>query len=544
MNTRPQRILLLSALMLLAFALRWVDISTESLWVDEIYSYRQAIKPIANIIANSQADVHPPVYYILLHCWAMLFGTSEAGLRGFSLFCGVLAVPLMYLLGKRVWNPRIGMIAAFLLAISHFHIHYSQETRSYSYLVLVSIGGMLGFMRLWDEIRENIRTGNTTLISRQTALLFVFAHILLLYSHFFALFLVVAENVFVASLWFFRKDVFLRFWKRWFILQVVLLLIFTPWLNVLYWQIQAVQQGFWIDRPTVFVLGETLVEYCGSLLASLVMMPLLVLAFVEIRSQNSRNAEGKATMLYRIQSSEPLHIWFLWLCVTLTILIPFVKSLKGTPIYYVKYTIPALPAFLLLVAKGVDAWEWRRWYGKIATGGVLLALAAIAAYNTRNDWNALEKERWRDAAVYLAGLHSSEHSSGNSSGNTAKELVFVHDWYCWYNLAYYGASTTTELHALPPERLRITSETWQRLYASRIAGREQIYLVLSHRTGKTQAILDGIERDFTRLSDTVFPSRYRKYVVSDSFPQQTRAIFLMKTYLSNDIRVIRYKRKI
>ncbi len=535
MNTRLQRIVLLSALMLLAFVLRWVDIGTESLWVDEIYSYRQAIKPIANIIANAQADVHPPVYYILLHLWTMLFGTSEAGLRGFSLFCGVLAVPLMYLLGKRVWNPRSGMIAAFLLTISHFHIHYSQETRSYSYLVLVSIAGMLGFMRLWDEVRENIRTGNSLLISRQTALLFVVAHILLLYSHFFALFLVVAENVFVASLLVFRKDIFLRFWKTWFVLQASLLLIFTPWLNVLYWQIQAVQQGFWIDRPTVFVLGETLVEYCGSLLASLVMMPLLVLVFVEIRSQNLRTEEGKETTFYRVQSSEPLHHWFLWLCVVLTILIPFVKSLKGTPIYYVKYTIPALPAFLLLVAKGMDAWEWSKWYGKVATGGVLLALTAIAAYNTRNDWNALEKERWRDAAVYLAGL--------NSQGNTAKELVFVHDWYCWYNLAYYGADTTTKLYALPPERLRITSETWQHLYASRIVGREQIYLVLSHRTGKTQVILDGIERDFTRLSDTIFPSRYRKYVVSDSFPQQTRAIFLMKTYLSNDIRVIRYKRK-
>jgi mannosyltransferase len=514
--------------MLLAGILRWIDINTESLWVDEIYSYRQAIKSVGSIIANAQSDVHPPVYYIFLHWWILLFGTDEAGLRGFSVFCGVAAVPLIYLLGKRLWNPRTGLIAAFLLTVSHFHIHYSQEARSYSYLVLVTIGGILAFMRVLDEIK------NDNTLRWRTITLFLVANVLMLYSHFFALFVVVAQNVYIASLLVLKRSFFLRLWKRWFLLESVLLLLFVPWLNILYWQIRALRGSFWIDRPTPFVLVETLVEYAGSLAATAILLPLCILALVEIRKQIF---EQKTVHI--IQPSNPLHLWLLGLWLALPILIPYAQSLVGTPIYYVKYTIPALPAFLLLAAKGMDAWEWDTLGEKLGTTALVAAICLIAAYNTRNDWNALEKEPWRKAAQYLA------------SATEQQDAIFVHDWYCLYNLAYYqsddsvssNASQYAPLQALPPERLRLTTQTWDWFYRSRAAKHDHIWLVLSHKTGKTQAILDTIEREFICTSDSVFPSRYRKYMVSDTFPLQTRGIFLMKTYLSNDIRIRRYQRR-
>jgi hypothetical protein len=518
--------------MLLAGILRWLDIGTESLWVDEIYSYRQALKSVESIIANAPSDVHPPVYYILLHWWTLVFGTSEAGLRGLSALCGVVSVPLMYVLGKRVWNPRTGLFAAFLLTVSHFHIHYSQEARNYSYLALVTIGGMLAFMRLLDEIKsENVLTW-------RTIGWFLLANTLMMYSHFFALFVVVAQNVYIASLLVLDRPFFLRVWKRWFVLQIALLLIFSPWLNILYWQIRVVRGGFWIDKPNVFTLIETLIEYAGSLAAALIFLPLCFLALVEIRK---RVVESQSVCI--VQASNPHRIWLLTLWLALTILIPYVLSLVGTPIYYVKYTIPALSAFLLLAAKGMDAWEWegtwrKNWRTKGITVALIGGICLIAAYNTRNDWNALEKEPWREAAEYLA------------SATEQQDVVFVHDWYCLHNLSYYqrdsasnGTSMYAPLQALPPERLRFTPQTWEWFYRSRVAGRDHIWLVLSHKIGKTQQLLDTIEREFVCTSDTVFPSRYRKYMVSDTFPLQTRGIFLMKTYLSNDIRVRRYERR-
>lgn len=534
MTERTRNFLIVSGLMLLATVLRWIDIGTESLWVDEIYSYRQALKPIANIIANASADVHPPTYYILLRLWVLVFGTSEAALRSCSAFLGVIAVPFMYLLGKRLWNARLGLFAAFLLTISHFHIHYSQETRNYTYLVLVVLLGMLAFVRLLDEVREH---GKPT---RQTIILYILANTLLLYSHFFALFVTIAQNLYIASLLVFDRNFFQRVLKRWIVLQIVLLLIFSPWMNILYWQIKSVNKGFWIDEPTVFTLAETVIEYAGSLAASAVILPLVAFSIVELRQRNIvfANAEQKEHLV-TAKLSNAFHIWLLSLWFVLPIIIPFLLSLAKTPIYYVKYTIPALPAFLLLAAKGMDAWDWNTRQGKIFVCGMLFTLCGIAAYNTRNDWNSLEKECWRQAAQYL---HSRQDSTSNSV-QSSDSLVFVHDWYCAHNLAYYGVSRHARLIALPPERLRLTPALWEKLYFSNIVGRDQICLVLSHKTARTQAILDVIERDFVRSSEMIFPSRYRKYMVSDSFPYQTRGLFLLKTYLSNDIRVIEYRRR-
>jgi uncharacterized membrane protein len=531
MNQQRQRFIYIASiagLMLLAAVLRWIDIGTESLWVDEIYSYRQAIKPLANIIANAPSDVHPPVYYILLHWWVMLFGTSEAGLRGLSVFFAVLSIPLFFALGKRLWSPRVGVFAAFLLTISHFHIHYAQEARSYSYVVFVTILGMLAFMRLLDEVRSRVVSASS--LSWQTILFYIGANVLLMYSHFFALFVIVAQNIFIASLVLFEKQTFARFWKQWFALQVALLVIFTPWLNILYWQIRVVKGGFWIDKPTVFSLVETMIEYAGSLSAAALVLPLCILGCLEIRKRIVAE-----TTVHTLRASRLDYIWLLGLWLLLPILIPFLQSLVGTPIYYVKYTIPALPAFLLLAAKGMDAWETDAWRGKSVLAAVVFVLSVVAWYNIRNDWYSLEKETWREAASYL-------HSSPEQT-----DVVFVHDWYCAHNLTYYlqrsNTSNRLALQPLPPERLRFTPEMWQRLYFSQIAGKDRLRLVLSHRTAKTQQLLDTIHNDFVCTSDSVFPSRYRKYMVSDSFPFQTRGVFLMKTYLSNDIRVMHFRRK-
>ena len=136
----------LGALVCAGAALRWVNIGAESLWVDEIYSYRQALKSVEEIMLNAPADVHPPTYYLLLHFWTLAFGTSEAGLRSLSAILGVVSVPLMYRLGAALGGGRVGLYAAFFMAISHFHIYYSQEARSYSMVAFVAVLGAWAFV--------------------------------------------------------------------------------------------------------------------------------------------------------------------------------------------------------------------------------------------------------------------------------------------------------------------------------------------------------------------------------------------------------------
>ena len=164
-------------------------------------------------------------------------------------------------------------------------------------------------------------------------------------------------------------------------------------------------------------------------------------------------------------------------------------------------------------------------------GIVLVVLCVIAWRDNRNDWNSLEKETWKEATRLL------------DSATTRNDAVFVHEWYSKYNCEYYTKRPDVTFQAMPPERFAITPTTIERFYAPLATGRDHIWLVLSHRSAQTPMILERIERDFTPTLDTIFPSRYRKYMITDSFPYQTKGIYLMKTYLSNDIRVMRFERR-
>lgn len=122
---------LLCAILLLALALRSFRLDGQSLWSDEGVSVALAQCDFANIARDAAHDIHPPLYYYLLHFWVRLFGSSEIAVRSLSLLCGLLLVLFIYLLGRALFDERVALVASFLAAISPFQIYYSQETRMY-----------------------------------------------------------------------------------------------------------------------------------------------------------------------------------------------------------------------------------------------------------------------------------------------------------------------------------------------------------------------------------------------------------------------------
>ena len=64
-----------------------------SLWIDEGISAGIASHPAGEIPGLLRQDGSPPAYYLLLHAWTELAGTSEAVLRAPSLAFALLAIP-------------------------------------------------------------------------------------------------------------------------------------------------------------------------------------------------------------------------------------------------------------------------------------------------------------------------------------------------------------------------------------------------------------------------------------------------------------------
>jgi len=69
---------------------------------------------------------HPTMFYFWQAFSMAFFGRDEAGLRMLSTLTGTLSIPLLYLLMRYEYGCVAGMASAFLLAVSHLHIHYSR----------------------------------------------------------------------------------------------------------------------------------------------------------------------------------------------------------------------------------------------------------------------------------------------------------------------------------------------------------------------------------------------------------------------------------
>jgi 4-amino-4-deoxy-L-arabinose transferase-like glycosyltransferase len=90
-------------------------------------------------------------YLQALSMW--LFGPTVFGIRMLSVVAGTLCVPVVYAIGRVGWGPVAGAIAAWLVAVSHLHIHYSRVSLIVIESVLLSAVVMLLLALVWIRSR-------------------------------------------------------------------------------------------------------------------------------------------------------------------------------------------------------------------------------------------------------------------------------------------------------------------------------------------------------------------------------------------------------
>jgi uncharacterized membrane protein len=143
--------LLLLATTLLALGLRLYHLGYRDYWDDEIISTLAARASLSQIYFSIQDySVHPPLYYMLLHLWGLLFGDELYTLRLLSVLFSIACVPLIYLLGRSLRLPAVvALVAAGLFAISPMQIFHAQQARMYPLLALITIVTVLLFLWAW-----------------------------------------------------------------------------------------------------------------------------------------------------------------------------------------------------------------------------------------------------------------------------------------------------------------------------------------------------------------------------------------------------------
>jgi uncharacterized membrane protein len=170
-------VILVSAITIVGAVLRFYGIGDNSLWFDEGFSVSVASSSLPELVQKTlAADTHPPTYYLLLHFWIGLFGSTEAGIRSLSALVGSATVVLVYRAGRIIGGPRMGLVAAFLFGVSPVDIQYSQEARMYPLLVFAAGLGFWGAARFICDMYDRAGLRRATMLLSAGGVLALASH--------------------------------------------------------------------------------------------------------------------------------------------------------------------------------------------------------------------------------------------------------------------------------------------------------------------------------------------------------------------------------
>ncbi|HHL39866.1 MAG TPA: hypothetical protein ENJ37_05120 [Deltaproteobacteria bacterium] len=143
----PLAVAVVAAASMLCAVLILRDLPARSLWTDEFTSIDVASLPLREIAAWAAGDVHPPLYYVLLHFWRELAGAGETAARIFSVLPAAATVPLVYLSARHVAGWRVGLLTAVMLAVSPLLVLRGGMVRWYTLALALSWASILFFLR-------------------------------------------------------------------------------------------------------------------------------------------------------------------------------------------------------------------------------------------------------------------------------------------------------------------------------------------------------------------------------------------------------------
>jgi mannosyltransferase len=366
----PLDLSLLALITGLAAVLRCHSLAAKSFWFDEGVSVAIARLDwynFARILWRREANMS--LYYFLLHYW-LAFGGSEFFVRALSVLFAIVSVPAIYLLGRRLFDSRVGLMTSALLAFNAYHVQYSQDARSYSLMVLLCLLSSLYFLKSLSEPSPRNRAA------------YILTSALAVYAQFFSGLLIIAQWVSLKMLDGGQDPQGMRKDWRWIALLVSPIVAFVATTGA--------GPLRWVQRPGLKDLWIFALHFTGNggLWLLLVCAAACVAAVLPVWPTRTVRRVPWNVWNYRF-----LLCWLL-VPVLLTLGLSLVK-----PLFVPRYFIFCLPALLLLVACGIARLRSVALIAAAVVCVLVLSFRGTAGYY-KQDLD-IQRDGWRAATQYL-----------------------------------------------------------------------------------------------------------------------------------------------
>jgi len=342
-----------------ALAARLYGLGHESLWTDELSTiYRSGHESVADVIRRGTiSDWHPPGYYLFMHFWMMVFGDSEVSVRMPSAIAGTISIYFIYVVGRKLYDEKTGIMSSLAAAFSAYHLYYSQEARMYAFLLLFTLICASFMLNITGRLRKGREPKNRDII-----LYSVFA-VLAIYTHYFGLLAVGLSFIYMLSVSKYRI-------RKLVYAGTAIFLCYLPWLP--HFQHDASRTEIWIPHVTLWAGYNVLISFFQS--------PVILLISVMLFAY-----------LWKSRSDTIVSAWLL-----LPLLVACIVSFR-LAVVAPHVLIISFPAAMFMIGKGA-----RSRYGFILI--ILIAVHTLFIYN----YYGTQKEQYRDAAHIVSGNWNGE----------------------------------------------------------------------------------------------------------------------------------------
>jgi 4-amino-4-deoxy-L-arabinose transferase-like glycosyltransferase len=360
-----------------AFLIRTVNLTTQSLWRDEVDAIIfSGWTPQELLTGLFRVGHNGPLFFVLLRFWRNLTGNSEFALRYPSALLGTLAVPLGFMLARQLgFRSRAGLLLGLLLGTSPYLVWYGQEAKMYTLLLVLVMLTFIAYLKA------------LTGAGLKWWVMFTIATSLSFYTHILSPLMLI---VYGAVALIYCSDL-KREWRAWLISMACLT---VPYLPLVLWQFDLLLDGYQSGHPFYPLQDEIsllLQLYSNGLIRFAQWTPIVLFIFLFLCGLFLKPGPDAG----RPSTTRSRYVLAAW--ALLPALVVYLISLR-VPVFEDRYLIYITPAFYLLIVVGLLAvrqyWRW--------LAGLCLGL--ILAFNLMGLWQQQRqpiKADFRAAAEYL-----------------------------------------------------------------------------------------------------------------------------------------------
>ena len=269
-----------------------------NIWSDEAYTVGIVENSFCDIWRIGSYDVHPVLYYWILHLAYLIFGSNIYVYRIMS----VIPLAILGILGythiKRDFGEKVGILFSFFTFALPITVSYAGEIRMYTWAML--------FVTLMAIYAYRIYKNSTI----KNWIIFAIFSLASAYTHYYALATAGIINLILFIYLIYKtikshkenkeNKIYSKELKCFTISAIVQVLLYMPWMFAFIGQLKGVSNEYWIPKPSIGIFfqiftfqftGDLDATYINNILA-MIFEYILILYMIYLMISNKERKPG------------------------------------------------------------------------------------------------------------------------------------------------------------------------------------------------------------------------------------------------------------